>query len=96
MDGIKICKRCNKKILVDEKGVCLNTFQGNKSLEKVYWHWQCYLDWRDESLEIRAKKIYNTTMMACIPNFKDMLNQMGRINNEETKPEDILLQMGIS
>lgn len=78
--------------MIDEKAVMLMTFQGNKTLEKVYWHWQCYLDWRDESLENRAKKIYNDTMMAIVPKFKDMLGNLGMNiqNEEETKESDIL------
>jgi len=92
MKGIKRCKRCGKKILIDEKGVCLHTFIGEKNLEKVYWHWQCYLDWRDESLENRAKGIYNKTMEACIPQLKGMIG--GLMNNEEETNK--ILQVGIS
>jgi hypothetical protein len=87
----KRCKRCGKKILIDEKAVELKTFIGNKNLENLFWHWQCYLDWRDESLTIRAKKIYADTMKACIPKFKWMLKGLG-INEETTnsKEGDIL------
>ena len=88
--GRKICERCNKKILLKDKAVLLKTFIGEKDLENVYWHFQCYLDWRDESLNNRAKKIYNDTMTAIIPKFKDMLGNL--TNNEETKGN--LLQLG--
>jgi hypothetical protein len=91
MKGIKRCKRCGKKILIDEKAVLLKTFIGEKNLEQVFWHFQCYLDWRDESLENRAKKIYNNTMKAIIPQFKGMLNRIG-IDNEETTKEGGILQ----
>ena len=93
MKGKKICKRCNKKILIDEKGVCLHTFQGEKNLEKVYWHWQCYLDWRNESLENRAKKIYANTMKSILPGFKKMLGGIMNNNEEETK-ENKIYKMG--
>lgn len=93
MKGIKRCKRCGKKILIDEKAVLLKTFKGNETLEQVFWHFQCYLDWRDESLEIRAKKIYNNTMSAIVPQFTKML---GKFNNEEETKENNLLQVGVS
>lgn len=93
MKGIKRCKRCGGKITIEEKAVLLKTFRGNETLEQVFWHWQCYLDWRDESLEIRAKKIYNNTMKAIVPQFKEML---GNFNNEEETKENNLLSVRVS
>jgi len=87
-----ICKRCNKKILKIDKAVLLKTFIGEKDLENVYWHFQCYLDWRDENLESRAKRIYADTMKAIVPQFKNMLS--GIVPNEEETNKSSLLQVG--
>jgi hypothetical protein len=77
MKGKKICKRCKKPILIDEKGVMLMTFKGNTNLEKLYYHWQCYLDWINEELEIRAKRLYGDAMQGALKQLPDFLKSQG-------------------
>jgi len=94
MTGKKVCKRCGKKILIDEKAVELKTFIGFKNLENIFWHWKCYLEWRDESLENRAKKIYADTMKQIVPGFQKMLKGI-TVNNEEETNKNMVYNMGI-
>jgi hypothetical protein len=74
MKGLKICKRCGKKIMITDKAVMLMTFQGDKTQEKVFWHWQCYLDWRDESISHRAMITYKETLQKIMPQTKEFIN----------------------
>lgn len=87
----KICKRCDKQIKKNEKGVTWITFEGEKELEKIHWHWQCFLDWRNESIENRAKKIYADTMKKIMPMAKQMVGNV--LNEEEIKSN--LYQVGV-
>jgi hypothetical protein len=95
MKGKKICKRCGKKIIEDEKAVMLMTFIGNKNLEKVYWHWQCYLDWRNESLENRAKELYYNSMQGALKQLPGFLNKIG-LNNGQEENKYKVCEVGIS
>lgn len=72
---IKICKRCNQKIKDNEKGVTWITFEGKKDVETIHWHWNCFIKWKEESLENRAKEIYANTINKIIPKFQGMLTQ---------------------
>jgi len=85
-----ICKRCNKKIKETDKAVLWKTFKGKKVLEEVYWHFKCFIEWRNESLENRAMKLYKNSMMGALQKFNKMFNKN---NNEETK--DKILQIGV-
>lgn len=87
--GKKICERCKKKIKDSQKAVLLKTFTGEETEEEVYWHFQCFLDWRDESLQNRAMKIYNKTMNSTISKLNKAFN-MNQNNEEETKENNIL------
>lgn len=75
----KICKKCNKPIETKEKGVTWTTFEGKKELEVIHWHFKCFEEWRDASLENRARRIYNDTMKAIVPQFKSMMNDVRRL-----------------
>lgn len=58
MANSKPCKRCDKKIKTKkEKYVAWGTYDGKKVLEEVYFHFQCFLDWFNESVNARAQKI---------------------------------------
>jgi len=85
----KICKRCNKKINSKEKGTTWITFENGKDIEVIHWHWKCFLEWKKESLENRAKKLYSESMIKALPKFRGMINKL--INNEETNK---ILRMG--
>ena len=77
----KICKRCDKIIKNNEKGVTWITFKGSKELEKIHFHWNCFLEWRDESITNKAKKIYSETMGKVLPQVKGMIDKI--LHNEQ-------------
>lgn len=79
----KICKKCNLEIKKHEKGVTWITFEGNKELEVIHWHYKCFLEWRDENLQERAKKLYTSTVKAMMPQLTQMVKKkVGVITNE--------------
>lgn len=75
----KICKKCHKIIKKNEKGVTWITFEDEKELEVVHWHWQCFIYWKNESLETRAMKLYNASMGKSMNILKGIMN-----NGKET------------
>ena len=74
MKGKKICKKCGEKITPEQKGTLLLTFKGEENLEKVYFHFDCFLKWRDKSLDIRAKRMFNDSMQETMKMFKGLNN----------------------
>jgi hypothetical protein len=60
----------------------LLTFQGDKNIEKVYWHFNCFLKWRDESLENRAKQMFNNSIAETMKMFNN-----ARIQHKGTSKE---------
>lgn len=76
MKGRKICKRCDLDINIEDKAVCLHTFKGLESLEKVFWHFQCYLDWRDESITNRANQVVAASMNKAVGMAGVMLHHL--------------------
>jgi streptogramin lyase len=81
-EKLKICRRCNKEIGKDEKGVTWITFEGKKILEEVHFHWNCFIEWRNESLENRARQLYVDSMKKTIPQFQNLMKQI--YNGRET------------
>lgn len=79
-----ICKRCNKEIKKGEKVAGMHTYNNFPEIsDECYFHFQCFLDWRNESIENRAKKIYAKTMEKIAPQARSMVNNILGINNEE-------------
>lgn len=70
---MKKCDRCKKKILPDEKGTMLRDFIDNDTIDSTYWHFDCFIAWRNESLEQRATAIYADTMKKILPGFESMI-----------------------
>jgi len=89
MKGKKICKKCGLRITPEQKAVLLLTFQGERNLEKVYWHFQCYLDWVNESLESRAMKLYNISMKNAMDRFMPMVKGIVNNGQEETNKDNL-------
>ena len=77
----KICKRCDKIIKKNEKGVTWITFKGSKELEKIHFHWNCFIEWRNESITNKAKKIYAETMGKVLPQAQGMIDKI--LHNEQ-------------
>jgi len=77
MKGKKICKRCQEKILPEDKYTMLGTFQGDKTIRKDYWHFQCFLDWFNESVHNRAMKVYNESMKGALQKLPEFLGGIG-------------------
>lgn len=90
MKGKKVCKYCKNLITPDEKAVLLMTFKGNKNLEKVYFHFKCYIEWFNKSLENKAIDIYSDTMKKIIPEVAAL------IDNEEETTKSQIQEVGIS
>lgn len=76
MKGIKKCKSCGFKIHETDKAVMLMTFIGNKTMEKVFWHFTCYLKWLEESLDIKAKQLFNDTMRKTMEMFMGVVKNV--------------------
>lgn len=50
----KTCKVCRKKIKNDDKWVSLMTHEGEKCLEKVFFHFGCFLNWFNDRVNKHA------------------------------------------
>lgn len=86
MEDKKICKKCNKEIKNEEKGVTWITFKGKKQLEVIHWHFKCFIEWRNESLENRAKKLYFNSMKNTMPKFQEIMQNV--FHNRENQIYD--------
>lgn len=80
---LKICNKCGMKIQKHEKGVTWTTFELGQDIEVVHWHWKCFLEWRDSSLENKATKLYQKTVEGMMPQLKGMLEKIGVENLDE-------------
>lgn len=76
---MKKCDRCNKKILPEDRATMLRDFQGHRTIDSTYWHFQCFLDWKNEKIEEAAIKVYEKAIGNAIPQLKGMLS--GLVNN---------------
>lgn len=80
----KKCVECKKKINNKEKAAALLTYQGEKKLEGVYFHFNCYLKWLNRSVGIKAqkavKKAFDKTIKS-VPQLKNIMENM--FNNGE-------------
>ena len=84
----KICQKCQKKINSEEKGVTWITFEGDKELEVIHWHWKCFEEWKNESIENKAKKVYAESMKKILPGFAG--NIEGMIENAQAKANEMI------
>lgn len=74
----KTCKECKKKINNQDKGVALLTFQGEKKIESMYFHFNCYLDWLNRCILAKAdKRIKEASGKA----FKKTMKKMPELRN---------------
>lgn len=62
MKGKKVCKECGEKILPEQKGVLLHTFHGYLNLEKVYFHFDCWIKFLNNKSMERATNQLNRAM----------------------------------
>ncbi len=84
------CERCRLEIKDGEKVAGMHTYDNfPKISDERYFHFKCFLEWRNESLENRAKKIYTETIKKVIPQAKEMLKGLGINNEEETNKSDL-------
>lgn len=73
----------------DEKYDMLGTYIGEKTIRKDYWHHVCFLEWINNSLENKAKELYNKSIARVMKSLGFNFN-----GQEETKTN--LQEMGIS
>lgn len=81
------CKSCDKKISKEEKRVSWITSDKSVDIEIVYWHYECFLKWRDASLEARAMGIYNKTMQNIMPMAGAMVKKI--LDDAESNKDQI-------
>lgn len=81
----KICRRCNKLIKNYDKAVLLKTFVDKKTLEELYFHFQCWVDDLREKDEKRALGLYNKSMKEASLMLRKMFNNV----QEETNTSPI-------
>jgi len=53
---IKECIYCKKLILKSQRGVLLKTFEGDETIEKVWFHLKCYKEWHDKKAIEKSQK----------------------------------------
>ena len=75
----KRCKLCNGKIRIEDKATLLHTFLGKESIEKVYWHLECYDRWFNDNSSKRAEQILNNVVLQVIP--KNLINNINNLDN---------------
>jgi len=56
----KVCIKCKKEILPYDKFATLITNEGKKVVETIYFHFKCYLEWLNESITNKAKKMVSS------------------------------------
>lgn len=76
------CKECGKKI--QGKGVLLLTFNNDKVLERVYFHFGCYLSWWDRCVKAKAEEIINEAAPRA---YKKALNMLPKFFNNDGKQD---------
>jgi hypothetical protein len=54
--AVKICIKCQEKILPEQRGVLLRTFEGKKVIEDVYFHLSCFKLWHDQKATEKSEK----------------------------------------
>lgn len=78
------CEWCKKEIKEGTKAAGMHTYnEFSKVSDERYFHFDCFIEWRNISIENRAKKIYSQTMSKIIPQAKGMINNILGLNNEE-------------
>ena len=76
----KICSRCQKKIEVGERYICLKIFDENeKIIEKNYWHFSCWRgyidDFANEKMKVMQEKILG--VLQGNPIFQNLMGMIG-------------------
>ena len=84
---MKKCDRCNKKILPEHRATMLRDFEGNKTIDSTYWHFQCFLDWKNEKIEEAAIKAYEKSMNTAFPQMKTLISKI--INNAKENQNNL-------
>ena len=70
------CKRCSKEISKKEKYARLETWDKEKLKEQINWHFVCYLEWIQESINNRAMKLFQDNMQVTMKSLSNVLGQI--------------------
>jgi hypothetical protein len=73
------CTYCSKEIKKIEKQVTLKTTQGNKILEDRHFHFNCWLDDYNNSLDRKVKNYAERMMNFAKPAVEQALKSRGMI-----------------
>lgn len=73
----KECGYCDQSIdLKKDKFVLLGTYDGKKTLEERYYHFNCFTIWFDKSIHTKAKLIVNAMQKKIMPLARNMIKQV--------------------
>jgi transposase-like protein len=90
------CEKCGLEIKKGEKVAGMHTYNKFPDVsDERYFHFDCFLKWRNESIENRAKKIYAQTMEKIAPQARTMVNNILGINDEEETDKSNLQEIWV-
>lgn len=73
----KTCEKCGRSIdLKKEKYVLLGTYAGVKTIEELYFHWQCWRLHFEEKARQKAQAVVKGMQERMIPIAKELVGRM--------------------
>ena len=85
------CSRCNELIKKGEKVAGIHTYnEFPKVSDERYFHFDCFIEWRDERIKVAGEKALKKSMKTLMPQIKPIAENMAysivtNLDNEETK-----------
>ena len=79
MVELKICCYCKKEIFHDEKQVLLKTSKGDMLLENKEFHFECWLNDYNESLDKKVKSYADKMMAFAKPAVEKAMENRGML-----------------
>jgi len=71
---VQVCDRCGGGIaLLKDKFVILGTYDGQKTLNETFFHYQCFKDHWEERVREQAKNMVNKMATKVVPMAKKMI-----------------------
>lgn len=82
------CKRCLHAIdLEKQKYVLIGTYEKKKTLEEIYYHWICFLEWYEGQVKLKAENIVKDMQEKAVNMVGSMIKQMGGIHVQTQSKE---------
>jgi len=74
---IVFCQRCNKEIKKGQKAAGMHTYnEFPEASDERYFHFNCFLEWRNEKITEAGMKAYKKGMKNIMPMLKPMAEQI--------------------